>query len=187
MTELIRFPELRTRRLHLRAFQLSDAERVQRLAGEKEIAATTTNIPHPYEDGMAETWIAGHEESLANREGVVFAIDLVAPDLVGLVGAVGLVLGLPDRRAELGYWIGRPYWGRGIATEAATAVLRYGFAELGLTRIHAHHFAGNPASGRVLEKIGMSFEGRLRKHVLKWGRYEDLLMFGILKEEFEPD
>lgn len=182
----IRQREIRTQRLLLRPFRPSDAKRVQLLAGEREVASTTANIPHPYEDGMAEAWIAGHAESLASGEGIVFAIDSPSPPAEGLVGAVGLVLDLPSRRAEMGYWIGKPYWGLGFATEAAHAVLRYGFEEIGLERIHAHHFARNPASGRVLEKIGMTYEGCLRRHVLKWGRYEDLAMFGILREEFEP-
>ncbi len=185
-TSEIRQNEIRTQRLLLRPFRPSDAARVQLLAGEKEVASTTINIPHPYEDGMAEAWIAGQAESLASGEGIVFAVDLPSRTAEGLIGAIGLVVDLGSLRAEMGYWIGMPYWGRGLATEAAHAVLRYGFEELGLERIHAHHFARNPASGRVLEKIGMKYEGCLRRHVRKWGRYEDLAMFGILREEFEP-
>lgn len=174
--------DLRTRRLLLRAFRPSDAPRVQSLAGDEDVAATTANIPHPYEDGVAEAWISGHAERRARGEGVVFAIELTSSG-EGLIGAVGLELDLPHERAEMGYWIGKPYWGRGYATEAASAVLRYGFEELSLERIHAHHFASNPASGRVLEKIGMRYEGCLRRHVLKRGRFEDLALYGVLREE----
>jgi len=92
----------------------------------------------------------------------------------------------PDhRRAELGYWVGVPYWGNGYATEAARAVVKYGFGTLGLHRIFASHFANNPASARVLRKIGMRYEGRLRGHVLKWGEFLDLEMYGMLASDAE--
>ena len=86
----------------------------------------------------------------------------------------------------MGYWIGTPYWGCGFATEATAAVVRYGFEELQLNRVHAAHFALNPASGRVLEKLGMRREGCRRQHVLKWDRYVDLVLYGLLREEYEP-
>ena len=87
-------------------------------------------------------------------------------------------------RAELGYWIGKPYWGQGYCTEAARATLDFGFEQLGLNRIFAHHFARNPASGRVMQKIGMTREGRLRQHVKKWDAFEDLELYGILKDHW---
>ena len=87
-------------------------------------------------------------------------------------------------KAELGYWIGKPYWNNGYASEAAISVLKFGFEDLDLRRIHAHHLSRNPVSGRVLQKIGMQHEGHLRQHILKWGKYEDIDMYGILKTEF---
>ncbi|MDH4351518.1 MAG: GNAT family N-acetyltransferase, partial [Gemmatimonadota bacterium] len=102
-----------------------------------------------------------------------------------LVGAIGLILRPEHSRAELGYWIGRPFWGRGYATEAAGAMLRYGFETLGLRRLYACHFARNPASGRVLEKVGMRQEGIARAHAQRWNRFEDLVQYGILREEFD--
>jgi len=93
---------------------------------------------------------------------------------------------LEHRRAELGYWIGRPWWGNGFATEAARAVVGQAFAGLGLARVFAHHFVSNPASGRVMQKIGMRQEGVLRRHVIKWGRCEDLVVYGILPDDVTP-
>ena len=98
---------------------------------------------------------------------------------------MGLRIDQAHRRAELGYWIGTPFWGRGIATEAAKEMLRYGFEELRLHRIFAEHFAHNPASGRVLAKIGMKHEGCHRRHVLKWGEFVDAEQYGILREEWK--
>ena len=89
-----------------------------------------------------------------------------------------------NNSAELGYWIGKPYWNSGYATEASRAVLKYGFEVLGLNRIHASHFRRNPASGRIMEKIGMKYEGCLRQHFKKWGKFEDLETYGILRSEY---
>jgi RimJ/RimL family protein N-acetyltransferase len=87
-----------------------------------------------------------------------------------VLGAINLRLELPHQRGELGYWIGEPYWGRGYATEAVSALIRYGFDTVGLNRIYARHLARNPASGRVMAKAGMQREGAQRQHVLKSGR-----------------
>ena len=100
-----------------------------------------------------------------------------------LIGAVGLRLELDDRRAELGYWIGKPYWNQGYCTEAARAAIQFGFEQLELNRIFANHFVRNPASGRVMQKLGMVYEGRLRQHVKKWDAFEDLELYGILKDD----
>jgi ribosomal-protein-alanine N-acetyltransferase len=176
-------PVLETQRLILRPFELTDAEDVQRLAGEREIADTTLNIAHPYEDGMAEEWIATHGEGFEAGRLCNFAITL--RETGDLVGAMGLVINRRFDHAELGYWIGKPYWGRGYCTEAGQAVISYGFSNLGLHRIHASYFARNRASGRVMRKLGMKQEGVLRGHVKKWDKYEDLVLYAILKEEWE--
>ena len=174
---------IHTDRLILRPFMLSDAAEVQRLAGDRAIAAVTQAIPHPYEDGMAEDWIKSHPKQFAEGKGVVFAITFSETNL--LCGAIGLSIHQEDNRAELGYWIGKPFWGNGYCTEAALAVLKYGFESLGLHRIYSSHFSSNPASGRVMQKIGMIYEGCLRQHLLKWGKFEDRVQYGILKSEWE--
>ncbi len=84
----------------------------------------------------------------------------------------------------MGYWIGKPYWNKGFGSEAAKAMLKYGFEKLGLHRINAHHFKRNQASGRILQKIGMSYEGCLRHHIKKWDKYEDIECYGIIDEEY---
>ena len=89
------------------------------------------------------------------------------------------------RQAELGFWIGRDWWGQGYAREAARAVLRFGFETLELNRISAHHLVRNPASGRVLLAIGMQREGVLRQRVRKWGKYEDVVLYAVLRAD--PD
>jgi ribosomal-protein-alanine N-acetyltransferase len=175
-------PTLETTRLILRPFTVADARDVQRLAGEREIASTTLNVPHPYEDGMAEQWIGTHQEKYERGELVNFAIVRRADN--ALIGAIGLRITPQHTHAELGYWLGTPYWNAGYGTEAARAVVAYGFERLGLHRIHASHMTRNPASGRVLQKIGMHYEGCLRQHVNKWEVFEDLALYGILQSEY---
>lgn len=177
------FPEIFTARLWLRAFGDDDAPTVQRLAGNRLVAETTATIPHPYGDGVAEAWIATHEASWIMGRGLVLAIAL--RETGELVGAIGLNLAPEHKSAELGYWLGEPFWRRGFATEAARAVIDFGFTRLQLERIHAHHFARNVASGRVLEKAGMSVEGMQRAAFVKWGRAEDVRLLAILRREWE--
>ncbi len=177
-------PTLHTERLILRPFALTDAAEVQRLAGDRDIAATTLLIPHPYEDGMAEEWISTHKDEFQSGQQAVFAVVLAAEKR--LVGAVGLDFNEQHCRAEMGYWIGKPYWGRGYCTEAARALLEYAFGQRGLNRVSAHHFANNPASGRVMRNIGMVHEGCLRQHVQKWNVFLDAELYAILKDEFPP-
>lgn len=105
-------PILKTSRLTLRPFSLDDAPRVQMLAGDKEIARTTLNIPHPYEDGDAERWIKTHEPLFNEGKLVNFAI--VLSDTNELIGVISLVLKKDFDNAEMGYWISVPYWGKGV-------------------------------------------------------------------------
>ena len=176
-------PTLETQRLLLRPFELSDAPRVQLLAGDRDVAKTTLAIGHPYEISSAENWIATHQDGFEKGTQVVFAITLKNDR--ELIGCISLGLNLDQEIAELGYWIGKPYWSRGYCTEAAHAVLRCGFATLQLNRVQAHHFSHNPASGRVMQKAGMRHEGHLRRHVKKWGEFYDVEAYGILRSEFD--
>lgn len=158
-------PTLRTERLILRPFCPEDAAAVQRLAGARPVADTTANIPHPYPDGAAERWISTYSTRFAAGDAAIFAITLLPSG--ELIGAIGLQIGRQQACAELGYWVGVPYWNRGYCTEAGRAVVEYAFYTLGLHRVHATHSRRNLASGRVLQNIGMRYEGRLRQHIRK--------------------
>ncbi len=175
-------PILRTARLVLRPFTLADAPDVQRLAGAPEVAATTAAIPHPYEDGMAEKWISSHPAGLEGETNVVYA--MTDEQTGALMGAIGLHVDMEHNRAELGYWLGHPYWRNGYTTEAAKAMLRYAFEELKLRRVLARHFGMNPASGRVMQKIGMTREGVMRQHFVKRGVPVDVVFYAILADEW---
>lgn len=178
-------PTLETDRLVIRPFRDSDADTVQTLLQSRKIAANTSSIEHPYPEGAAALWIGTHAGCWARGDSVVFAIT-DKQQLEEVRGAIGLEIHARDENAELGYWVGEPWWGRGYATEAAKAVLEFGFSTLGLKKIYAHHHAKNPASGRVMQKIGMQQEGYMKCHVKKWGRFEDVIYYGVLYP-IDPD
>jgi ribosomal-protein-alanine N-acetyltransferase len=154
---------------------------VQRLAGAWEIADTTLGIPHPYPDGAAAEWIKSHGSAWERGTGVTHAITLhgAAP----LIGAIGLQISTHSSWGELGYWLAVSNWNRGYCTEAARAVLAFGFTQLKLHRIQARHLTRNPSSGRVLQKIGMRLEGVHREAIRKWDRFEDLAVYGLLASD----
>jgi [ribosomal protein S5]-alanine N-acetyltransferase len=177
-------PALTTERLILRPLTLEDAPIIQQLAGKREIADTTISIPHPYSEQQARDWISSHADACVQGKGVAFGVELTHTNQ--LIGAVGLrEIDQEHLQAEMGFWIGTDWWGKGYATEAAKRVIRFGFKERGLNRIYAHHMVRNPASGRVLEKSGMRGEGLLRQRVRKWGRFEDVVILAILRKDWE--
>lgn len=178
-----RRPQIETNRLVLRPFLESDAEVQQSLVNDKTIAANTRSIEYPYPDGAALHWIKQHPQMWSDGKSAIFAVCL--RDSGELTGAIGLEMSSKDESAELGYWIGRKYWNQGICSEAANAVIKFGFEVLALNKIFASHMTRNPASGRVMEKAGMLKEGLFRSHVKKWGVFEDVVFYGILRSEFE--
>ena len=179
----VELPSLTTPRLILRPFASADASDVERLAGVWEIADTTLNIPHPYPEGAGLRWIKTHTAAWENGTSLTLAIaQRATPDT--LIGAVSLVIAREHARGELGYWIAVAEWGRGYATEAARAMAAFGFGKLELHRIQARHFTRNQASGIVMQKLGMQLEGVNREAYLRWGRFEDVTVYGILAQEW---
>jgi RimJ/RimL family protein N-acetyltransferase len=176
-------PTLDTGRLHLRLLRLADAPDIQRLASSREVASSTGMIPHPYPEGAAAEFINLTLDGFERERAAVFGIVVRNEDC--FIGCCGLHPEDDHGRAELGYWVGVPWWNRGYATEAAAAVVGWGFRERGIHRIFAGCFARNPASARVLEKAGFTFEGRSREHFRKWEVYEDILHYGLLRSEWE--
>lgn len=173
---------LETECLILRSFELSDCREVQTLAGEYDVAKTTLSIPHPYPDGVAESWITSLGEEAVKGRAYVFAV--VKKEAHNLLGCMSLYIALHHQRAELAYWIGKPFWGNGFATEAARRVVAYGFNELQLNKIWAAAFMTNHSSSNVMKNVGMKQEGILKQHVMKWNHPEDLEYYGILRSDY---
>ncbi len=153
-------PDLTTERLLLRRFHIGDASEVQILAGNFKVSEMTLNIPYPYKSGMAEEWIGSHQEGWEAMTRMAYAI--VKLDTQQLLGTISLVK-IEGSEAELGYWIGEPYWGMGYCTEAAKELIQFSFQKLGLKKIVAEHLTSNPASGKVMEKAGMRHVMATRK------------------------
>jgi ribosomal-protein-alanine N-acetyltransferase len=168
--------ELKTKRLLLRPYRDEDIPVLAELLGAREVAENTLRIPHPYSE--ADAWaFVGAQESPASKFGMFV-------ESGELVGGIGLGVEESHKRAELGYWVGVPYWGKGYATEAAREVIRHGFEDLKLNRICAGVFGGNAASEQVLRKLGMKHEGTLREHFVKWGKFVDDECYAILASEW---
>jgi 8-oxo-dGTP diphosphatase len=148
---------IETARLRLRPLAASDAPTIERLAGDWEIARHTAHIPHPYPPGSAAPWIEETWGELRSGKKVVAAIERRSDGL--LVGCIELDLTHGTGIGALGYWVGRPYWGVGIASEAAAAMLALGFERLGLAQIEAAALPANRRSIRVQEKLGLGLIG----------------------------
>lgn len=172
-----------TERLMLRSLRRDDIPALLPLIGAREVAATTLRIAHPYTLDDAENFLKYTEGVWQKGEGARFGIFLREGEQ--LCGGAGLVVNHEHHHAEIGYWIGVPFWGNGYCTEAVRELLKYGFKQLKLNRIHSNHFANNPASGRILQKVGMKHEGILRKHCCKWGEYLDVELYGLLASEYQ--
>lgn len=171
-------PTLETSRLTLRAPTLADAPAIAQLAADRRIADTTASLPHPYTLADAE-WFIGH----VTRDGADSEVwVIVHGDAV--VGAIGLHASHDPGIVELGYWVGVAFWGRGFATEAAEAALDHAFSTRAFEVVFADHLTRNPASHRVMEKLGMAVEGVRRRRIRKWGVLEDLCGHAILREEW---
>ncbi len=173
---------LETERLILRPLTLEDADRVEELASDYDVAKTTLTVPHPYPKGSAKKFIRHVLD--AEKEGKIVIFAIINKEESSLIGIMNLSINTSHDRGELAYWIGKPYWGKGFGTEAAKELVKLGFDELHLNRIFAASFTSNPGSWRIMEKIGMKYEGTLKQHLVKWGVYIDLAYYGILKEEY---
>lgn len=184
-------PLLETPRLLLRQHTLADAPALAALCNDIDIVRWTSSHPFPYEVKHAEEFIAAREPDYQARKATVFAAFLKITGPGGelsegaLVGGVGLHRQSDHQRAELGYLIGKDFWGKGYATEIATAALRHGFEDVHLTRIYAGAYADNAPSVRILEKLGFTREGVSRRHICRFGTWHDCINFGMLREEWK--
>ena len=176
-------PVLVTERLVLRELRVDDARAVAERAGDRRVARFLIAVPTPYPVALATRWIAARIAWWSQGRGVTLAI--ARRQTPGeLLGSVSLRRFARDRRAELGYWLGIDAWGAGYATEAASALVDFGFGELELARIYAQVLEGNAASCRVLDKLGMIHEGLRRRHVRKGKRLVDVDLYGLLRDEW---
>lgn len=170
--------DLTTERLVLRPVVRDDLPAVLALAGDAAVAEMTCSIPHPLSAEDAEAWLVSCTREDQRAFAIVRAADKV------FLGAITLALGKDDQPAQLGYWIGRPYWGQGYATEAVRRLLRFAFGERKLGSVEAAVFPGNDASVRVLVKTGFREVGHAKRLAPARGRERELILFVATRASF---
>ncbi len=173
-------PVLTTERLRLRPLRDDDVDQVVALLQTPEVADTTLNIPYPYPREAAEGWIGTRGAAARERGELTWGITHLEDDL--LMGAVGMRIEAAHRRGTLGYWLGVPFWNQGIMSEAARAVVAYGFDTLDLHRIDAECMSRNPASAKVMQHAGMTYEGTARGYIIKHGEFEDIDRYAVIRD-----
>jgi len=178
-----KFPTIHTNRLVLDKLSFHDIPTVVKHAGNKKIADTTLNIPHPYKEQDAVFWINSANQGFEKKSQFTFAIRIKTSN--ELIGGIGLKIDNRFNRAELGYWIAEKYWNYGYATEAVEAILNFGFLELNLNKIYATHLEENTASGKVMIKNKMIKEGELKEHTKKGEDYKNLIQYRLTFQEFK--
>src|SRR4030042_3696784 len=166
---------IKNKRFILRKFRMSDAESIVKHANDKLVARNMERLPHPYTMKDAKIWLRKTlgQYKTKKLEGFVFAIEIDG-EAVGSIGFHKIVHG---HKAEMGYLLGRKYWGRGLMTETVKYASQYALKTFKLRRLQAHTFPRNKASMRVLEKNGFKFEGVLKKDVKKGKRFFDAHVF----------
>lgn len=169
---------IETERLILRPFTLDDAERLAEICQNELVQKHLFSLPNPYTIDDAVFWL---NKQLDSPDEKAYAIILKENGY--LVGNI-CIRPKQNNSAEIGYYIDEPYMSKGYMSEAAAAIIKYGFEELHLNKVYARHKTDNPASGRVMEKNGMKFEGVLRQELLKNGKYYDVAVRSILREEY---
>lgn len=177
------FPVLGTKRLILNQLSLMDVDRVVECVSVPEIAEFTLNIPHPYTRDHAITWIESSHEAFKLRSAYIFALrDKVSRQVLG---AMGVHVNKTHQRAEIGYWVAKPLWNKGYASEALKEIIRFGMEDLKLNKLYATYAVKNPASGRVMEKSGMNYEGIMKQHIFRDGVFHDIKQYCITQDEYE--
>lgn len=172
---------LHGRRCIIRAWRGSDAESLVLHANNINVARNLRDrFPHPYTIQNARDFLK-FATSLEDESNLAIEVDGAA------VGAIGYLPGSDVERfsAEIGYWLGEAYWGRGVVTEALMMVTEHAFAQANLLRLFALPFADNIASARVLEKAGYIREGRLRASSVKYGEPKDQLLYARINERWK--
>ncbi|WP_343660383.1 GNAT family N-acetyltransferase [Chryseobacterium sp.] len=170
-----KFPIIETERLILSKLEEKDIPFIVEYLQHRIYSDLTSNIPYPYTESDARFWLRMSKDAFENNTGYTFGIRNKEGHIIGAIG----LHDREDDKAELGYWLGIPYWNKGYVTEAAKAIVDFGFNELGFHKIFATHFLHNPASGRIMEKIGMEQEAVLIQEIKKDGEYFDLVRYSI--------
>jgi len=175
---------IKGKRVNLRQLRKSDAKSLYQNAKDFEIAKYT-RLPHPYKLGNATSYIK--ENKLKLRKKTDYSLGIELKETSQIIGMISLMkVDKKNKNAELGYWLGKKYWGQGLMSEALQLILNFGFKKLRLERIHAGVMHPNKPSLKVLKKAGFKYEGRHRREFLRHGKWLDALMHSLLRDEYKP-
>ena len=176
-------PDLETDRLRLRRLRIDDASEIFLYASDRELPRYMTWDAHQTLDDT-RAFLNATVDSYSNPTPREWVWGIVLKETGRIIGACS-IFGQPEHaRAEIGYWIGRPFWGAGLVTEAAGAIIKLAFDQMGLNRIEARCYPENVASARVMIKNGMVYEGTLREQMFVKGHFGDFQMYAILRREY---
>jgi RimJ/RimL family protein N-acetyltransferase len=176
-------PEINTAQLTLRRMELKDLLSLVKYANNEKIAANIFNISYPYTENDAVFRYNIVLQGLINENRYIFAITNKTSG--ELIGEIGLNLDVDNNRAEVGYWIAEPFWGKGFATEALAAALSFGFEQVHLNKIFATHFLHNPSSKKVLTNNGMIKEAEFIEHYKIDGEYKSAAQYRLTYSEYK--
>lgn len=176
-------PKLIGKRILMRMYEKEDSADFFKNIKDKEISRWSTNIPYPYSKKRAEKFIKITHKRFKEKTHVNVGIVLKKENRV--IGSMGLnKIDWKNRKSEIGYWLGKKYWGKGIATEALLLFLEYAFEKIKLHRVSAHVLEVNKQSARVLEKCGFRLEGTEKESKLVRNTWHNVKIYAILQEEF---
>lgn len=177
--------KLQGKKINLRKLKASDAGSIAKYANDKAVGRLMrSTFPHPYRLRDAKKFIRKVQRKWKQKKEYRFGIE--EPNTEEIIGIIDLKdLDENSRRAELGYWLGKKYWNKGIMTEAVGLILNFAFKKLKLNKVYAKVYHPNKASAKVLERNRFKLEGELRKQTRKAGHWYDLLYYGILREGYK--
>jgi ribosomal-protein-alanine N-acetyltransferase len=171
-------------RVILRPLVASDAPAIYRHLQDKAIVRWTSNIPWPYKKAHSVSFIKNSKEMRKTMKGFNFGV--VPKGETEVVGIVGLMkYDAANKKAELGYWLAKPYWGRGIMTESAGLAVDFAFSKLKCHRVYVRAFKANIASNKIIQKLGFKFEGIDREADYRFGKWQDTVRYGLLRKEYK--
>ena len=177
------FPELETERLVLKKLRRIDLHTIVKYASDKDISKYTLNIPYPYATKDAIWWIKFSEHSFEDNTRYIFGIFFKETDK--FIGGIDIQVPDKNMKANLGYWIAKQFWNKGIMTEALKRILKFGFEELKINKIYALHLIENVASGKVMQKVGMVKEGVFADHNYSKGKFRTVVQYRMLRREYD--
>jgi len=180
MTE---FPTLHTPRLILGQLEIGDIPVILKYVDNPKITNNLRNVPHPYYEKDAIFWLNMVRQGFDSQTDYTFRLGLKETN--EFIGAMSLLPKKPHHKAEAGYWIGEPFWNKGYASEALSAVLKFGFEALELNKIYAMYYDYNPISGKVMVKNGMVKEAELVNNEFKDGKFVTEIQYRLTKHEYK--